>query len=481
MSDRADEGALAQQLRLVVDATTDYAIFMLDADGHVRTWNSGAQRIKGYTEDEIVGRHFSVFYSAEQVSDGHPDYELRVAAAEGRFAEEGWRIRRDGSRFWASVTITAVRDAEGRLAGFGKVTRDLTERKLAEDALRQAEEQFRLAFDAAPTGMALVSLDGRWLRVNDALCEITRQTRVTLLATTVQDTLALDDASTARLLAGHSLLEDVPLPAPDASAIWAHIRASTLTDSSGEHSLLVLQIEDVSARIAAHEALQDAEQAKSRFLAVASHELRSPLTAILGYSTMLHRRWAELDEAHKREAIRTIERQGLRLRLLVEDLLTLSSIEAEGMRLARRELAVSEVVADVLSTIDADITCSGDTGVIVNADPLRLSQILTNLLVNAVKYGRPPVGLTVLDSGDSVDIVVQDHGDGIDDEFVPRMFERFTQADEGLRRRSQGTGLGLNICRTLAAAHGATLRYKTREGGGACFTLSLPRDVTAND
>jgi PAS domain S-box-containing protein len=141
---RAVGGGLAskQPYRLLVDSVTDYAIFMLDPEGRVATWNAGAQRIKGYAADEIIGRHFSAFYPAEALARQHPQYELRVAAEQGRFEEEGWRVRKDGSLFWASVVITALRDETGRLRGFGKVTRDLTEKRMAEErrnAARDAE------------------------------------------------------------------------------------------------------------------------------------------------------------------------------------------------------------------------------------------------------------------------------------------------------------------------------------------------------
>ncbi|MDB5341387.1 MAG: two-component hybrid sensor and regulator, partial [Planctomycetaceae bacterium] len=137
----------AEQLRLLVDGTSDYAIFMLDTEGRVATWNRGAERLKGYTAGEIIGEHFSRFYPAE--SKDWPLHELNVAKAEGRFEDEGWRQRKDGSRFWANVIITAVRDERGHLRGFSKVTRDLTKRRESEDALRRSEERFRLLVEGA--------------------------------------------------------------------------------------------------------------------------------------------------------------------------------------------------------------------------------------------------------------------------------------------------------------------------------------------
>ncbi|HTV23363.1 MAG TPA: PAS domain S-box protein, partial [Polyangiaceae bacterium] len=134
--------------RHFIDSVADYAIFMLDAQGYVRTWNKGAHRIKGYEAREIVGQHFSKFYPAEDVAAGKPEHELRVASEEGRVEDEGWRVRKDGSLFWANVVITALRGPDGSLHGFGKVTRDLSERRAAEEALRRAEQRFHHLVDA---------------------------------------------------------------------------------------------------------------------------------------------------------------------------------------------------------------------------------------------------------------------------------------------------------------------------------------------
>ena len=133
------------RFRLLVTEVKDYAILMLDPEGRIVSWNAGAERIKGYREEEIIGRHFSSFYPAADVERGKPQYELKVAAAEGRFEDEGWRVRKDGSRFWANVVITALRDESGQLRGFGKVTRDMTERKKAEEEIRIRNAQLEAA------------------------------------------------------------------------------------------------------------------------------------------------------------------------------------------------------------------------------------------------------------------------------------------------------------------------------------------------
>jgi PAS domain S-box-containing protein len=164
------------QLQLLVESIKDYAIILLDPGGHIVTWNQGAQSIKGYTFDEIRGRHFSVFYPPEDIERGKPDYELKVAAQEGRFEDEGWRIRKDGSRFWAYVVITALKDDNGVLLGFGKVTRDISQRKWAMEA------NFEKLFRSSPNPILLSSLDdARFIEVNDAFCELLGYAREELI------------------------------------------------------------------------------------------------------------------------------------------------------------------------------------------------------------------------------------------------------------------------------------------------------------
>ena len=158
-----------ERFRLLVNNVRDYAIFMLDPAGHVASWNQGAERINGYKADEIVGRHFSCFYPPEDVQNGKPEHELQTAIAEGRYEDEGWRIRKDGSRFWANLVLTALTDGAGKLRGFSKITRDITERKRAEELLQESEERHRKLFDNNPHPTWVYDRKTlRFLAVNDA-------------------------------------------------------------------------------------------------------------------------------------------------------------------------------------------------------------------------------------------------------------------------------------------------------------------------
>jgi PAS domain S-box-containing protein len=146
----------------------DYGMFMLDPDGHVVSWNAGAQRLKGYRADEILGQHFSRFYPPQDIERGKPQRGLKLASAEGYFEDEGWRVRKDGSTFWANVVISAIRDKAGELLmGFFKITRDLTERQLATEQIKASEARLQAFMNHSPSLMFIKDLQGRYLHVND--------------------------------------------------------------------------------------------------------------------------------------------------------------------------------------------------------------------------------------------------------------------------------------------------------------------------
>jgi PAS domain S-box-containing protein len=255
---RATELALRaseERFRLIVDAVEDYAILMLDAAGNVTTWNAGARRMKGYSAEEILGRHFSVFYPPDDIAAGKPDRELALAAADGRLEDEGWRVSQDGTWFWANVVITPLRGPDGTLLGYTKVTRDLTERRAADLAVSVSEERFRRFFDEAQIGMLIVSLGGRLERVNGAFAAILGYESGSLIgqqrgSLTYPDDRAAESAMGRAMLAGgeSSKFYEKRFVHAAGHPVWTSVHLTLMHDADGRPSHYIAQIQDITER-----------------------------------------------------------------------------------------------------------------------------------------------------------------------------------------------------------------------------------------
>jgi PAS domain S-box-containing protein len=362
--------------QLLVDAVTDYAIFLLDSQGYVLTWNAGAERIKGYTADEITGQHFSRFYTPEEQAAGRPQRNLRDAATNGRVEDEGWRVRADGSRFWADVVITALHAPDGTLRGFAKVTRDLTERRAAEERER-------------------------------------------------------------------------------------------------------ILIAERRAREASDEALR----ARDRFLSIAAHELRTPIATVHLAAEAMARAHdqGKLDDERLARSLTRLRNASGRLTTLVNELLDVSRLEADRLSFTFKPTDVCELVVEVVERF-------GDIGqrerlryqclspAIARVDPLRLDQVVTNLVDNALKYSSASDPVDVESGGDEdgVTIRVTDRGIGLDETSRKWLFQPFGRGENA--GTAEGIGLGLYISRHIVETHGGRIDASSPgPGRGTTFEVWLPR------
>ncbi|HEY3376460.1 MAG TPA: PAS domain S-box protein, partial [Armatimonadota bacterium] len=362
-----------ESFRLMVESVTDYAIVGLDPAGCVVSWNSGAERIQGYHAEEIIGQHFSRFYPLKDVNSGKPQQELEAAAVKGRYEDESWRLRKDGSRFWANVVFTAIRDQFGNLRGFAKLTRDLTERRQVEASL-------------------------------------------------INSTAAAEKANLA----------------------------------------------------------------KSDFLSAMSHELRSPLNAILGFAQLMESD-APPPSPSQQESIGQILQAGWHLLKLINEILDLSKIEAGKISLSPEPLSMAEVILECHAMIESqaqqyDISMTFpafDVPYFVHADRTRVKQVLINLLSNAIKYNRPG-GTVSVDCRESasgrIRVSVKDTGEGLPAEKLAQLFQPFNRLGQETGA-VEGTGIGLVVAKQLVELMGGSIGAESSVGVGSEFWIELMADV----
>ncbi|HET9646407.1 MAG TPA: PAS domain S-box protein [Burkholderiaceae bacterium] len=483
-------GQSEERFRLVVDAVEDYAIFTLDRDGIVTSWNTGAQKIKGYAPDEIIGLPFTVFYTQDAIDSGWPQEELRRTEAQGRFEDEGWRVRKDGTRFWANVIITALRDDEGRTYGFAKITRDLTERRAHEEALRRSEERFRLLVESV-RDYAIITLDpegliqswnsgARALLGYPAAEVIGRHFSVFYTAQAIADGMPKREVEVA--LKDGRYEDEGWRVRKDGTVFWANVVVTPMFNEAGSLRGFAKVTRDMSERRRLAE-LEQSTRRMSEFIAMLAHELRNPLAPIRNAISIMQ--LETLDSPPLRSARDIIDRQLSHLTRLVDDLLDVGRIvtgkivlkrervsfrdvvlrSAEGSRPlmeSRRHRFAVDVPADPLSTI---------------GDETRLVQVLQNLLNNAAKFtpdgGR--IQLSAWREGPSLVAQVTDSGRGMSAEALGRVFDLFAQEETGDATGNSGLGIGLTLARTLVEIHGGTLTASSAgPGQGSSFTVRLP-------
>jgi hypothetical protein len=489
--------------RLLVQSVDDYAIFALDPDGYILSWNAGAQRFKGYTADEIIGKHFSIFYPPEKIEERFPQFELKEAARVGRFEDEGWRIRKDGSRFWANVVITALHDPSGRLVGYAKVTRDLTERRMAEEALRESEERFRLIVQSV-RDYAIFMLDptGHISTWNAGAERIKGYTADEIIGKHFsifypqEDLDAGKPAKELEIATRTGVYEEEGWRLrKDGSRFWANVLITALRKPDGSLAGFAKVTRDLTDRRAAQEraieaarqaaASDEANRAKSDFLAAMSHELRTPLNAIGGYTDLLAMGVRGSLTEEQIEDLQRIKRSQQHLLGIINDILNFSRLEAGQATYDLGPVPLSAVIDTVGQMIQPQAVAKGialdvrecPLSVIAWADRAKVEQILLNLLSNAIKFTHE--GSVSLDcdfhDGERVAIKVTDTGIGIPADQLDKIFEPFVQVGRSLTQPHEGTGLGLAISRDLAVAMGGDIVVKSELERGSQFALILPR------
>lgn len=529
-----------QTFALLVDSIMDYGIFILDPNGIIKSWNRGAARIKGYSANEVIGKHFSVFYTQKDRDRHHPERELETAKNEGRYEEEGWRVRKDGTQFWANIVITHLVTAEGVDLGFSKVTRDLTEKKNAEDALRLSEENARLVYESVKD-YAIISLDPDGIIVgwNEGAQRIKGYDAIEIIGSHFSKFYPEDDVANGKCdyelkeAAITGRFEDEGWRVrKDGSRFWANVvitalynkkrilrgyskvtrditekkRAEDRLKMANEglerrvnertqalSSMNEILINEVAERKKTELELQEAVRARDEFLSIASHELRTPVTPLKLQlqSLLIHLKkntLSSLPPERLEKMANSIDRSLNRLGKMIDSLLDVARIKAGKMELHPEELDIGDVINETCSRLQAEAALAGSQittevfpPISAYLDRLRLEQILTNLAVNAIKFGRgQPIHIKAQKRLEQLFIEVSDQGIGIDAEDLVRIFDRFEQVGKS-PSSSGGLGLGLYITKQNLNAHGGKISVISIIGKGSTFVVEMPLNISLKD
>jgi PAS domain S-box-containing protein len=489
-----------RQLALLVSQATDYAIFMMNPEGVITTWNPGAQRMKGYTRDEIVGKHFAIFYTEDDLARDHPATELRIAADEGRYEEEGWRVRKDGSRFWANIVITALRDQDGALIGFGKVSRDLTVRRMEEEETRakaleleavnrQLGEFRRLVSSVRDYAIFMLDPAGHILTWNAGAHRLKGYRPEEIIGRHFSTFYTADDrarnhpARELEIAAREGRYEEEGWRIrKDGTCFWATVSITAVRDDDGRLTGFAKVTRDLTERKRAEEALHTAvdelrlaNEELDRFASVAAHDMTDPLRTISGFAEFLVETEPTAEEA--KEYAEHILDSSLRLAAMLEALLAYARAGRTPGDIGPVDLAgaVSEVQNDLAARISGggarvDVQVPEDAQVLIDASDLRI--ILQNLVSNAVKFGdtgAPVITIGAERHGDEWCVSVRDNGAGIAPEHQERIFGAF----ERVPGSGPGYGLGLAICGRLVERHGGRIAVESAPDQGTRFWFTL--------
>ncbi|NML31110.1 PAS domain-containing hybrid sensor histidine kinase/response regulator [Paraburkholderia antibiotica] len=474
----------------LVQAIKDYAIFLLDASGHIVSWNAGAQKLKGYAAHEIIGQHFSRFYTEEAVARGWPTYELEQAALTGRFEDEGWRVRKDGTTFWANVIITAVYDEASKVTGFAKITRDLTAQREYLEALRQSEERFRLLVDSVKD-YAIFMLDpqGFVISWNSGAARIKGYTHDEIVGRHFSLFYVPEEAAAGKPARELAIARQIGTVEDegwrvrkDGTTFWANVIITAVYDEARQLRGFAKVTRDLTERRQREELERSGERMRE-FLATLAHELRNPLAPVrnavgamqmeTGLSPVLAR------------ARDLIDRQVSHLTRLVDDLLDIGRIMSDKVELRISRVDLAELVERAIEAArpftDAReqnvIAHVPAEPVIIRGDLTRLVQVLQNLLHNASKFSPPGSVIDVLGRVDfrMAVLEVRDAGCGIPVRSLDKIFELFAQEKENQGLGEGGLGIGLTLCKSLIEMHGGSIVASSEGPGlGSTFTLSLP-------
>ena len=491
-----------QRLQLLVQAITDYAIYMLDTEGRVATWNPGAERFKGYKANEILGRNFSEFFTPEDRAAGRPERALKIAAEEGRYEAEGWRVRKDGSRFWANAVLDAIFDPSGELVGFAKITRDITAKREQDQALFESEQRFRMLVQGV-RDYAIYMLDTAGNITNwNAGAEATKGYKAGEIVGqhfsrfyTPEDQEGAEPKRALETALREGKYErEAWRVRKDGSLFFAHVVLDPIFDETGRHIGFAKVTRDITERMRAQEELEEARisllqsqklQALGELTGGLAHDFNNLMTVVAGSADFLLRK-PDLPLEKRQQYLESIAETAARATTLTNQLLAFGrrqAIKPVVVDLNVRLDALAEVLSRTLeSGVKVKLDLDPDLGR-VEVDIAQLETAILNAALNA-RDAMPGGGTLTLATRNlpdadepSVCLSISDTGQGMPAEVAERAFEPFFTT----KAVGKGTGLGLSQIHGFAAQAGGRAQITSAEGQGTTVSIVLPQTDRALD
>jgi PAS domain S-box-containing protein len=500
---------IAQQdrFRVLIDAVKDYAIYLLDADGHIATWNTGAHRFKGYTAEEIIGQHFSVFYSEEDRALGLPGRALATASTEGRFESEGWRFRKDGTRFWTHVVIDPVYDAVGGVIGFAKITRDISDKKAIDEELLASEQRFRLLVQGVKDyAIYLLDPEGRVTNWNAGAQAIKGYTEAEVVGRHFSIFYTEEDQANgapARALAtalrNGKFEGEAQRVRKSGERFWASVLIDPIHDNTGNLVGFAKVTRDITERRRAQaelersrEALAQAQklEAIGRLTGGVAHDFNNLLTVIRISADFLQR--PGITDEKRAQYVQAIADTASRATALTGQLLAFARrqpLKPEIFDAAARIRDLDQIIRTTVGgTVEVELVLP-DAGLMVEADASQFETAILNMIVNAgdamPNGGRVTISVAAVDAvpavrghaaapGEFVSIAIADVGTGMDPATLIKIFEPFFTT----KPVNKGTGLGLSQVYGFAKQSGGEINAESAVGSGTTFTLFLPKSAS---
>ena len=506
-----------ERFRLLLDGVKDFAIYMIDPEGRVLSWNAGATRIKGYTSEEIIGQDFSRFYTAEDQTGGKPKQELQEALAKGRFEDQEIRVRKDGSTFWAYVVITPMYDDTGVLRGYSKVARDITERRLAEESIRETRQaleaqtlMLQSVLDSMAEGLVAADEQGKFLIWNRAAerimgygsADVSAQEWPAHYGTYLPDGVTpfpSEQLPLVRAIHGEACTAEIFVRNPKvAQGAWIEVSGGPLKGKDGTVHGGVVAFRDVTQRktdereirklndelerrvVERTSQLQAANQELEAFTYSVSHDLRAPLRHIAGFSKMLMEEYGTTLQQGGQHYLQRIQEGTSRMGMLVDDLLNLARIGRHELRL--QVTGLDSIVKDVIADLTPDtegraVQWRVSSLPYIEGDPALLKVVFQNLLSNALKYSRPRAPAVIEVGRDEIEgqavVFVRDNGVGFNMKYADKLFGVFQRLHRS--EDFEGTGVGLATVQRIVQKHGGRIWAEAELDKGATFYFSLSR------